>query len=170
MRSGNTNPALPGESHRTGGESQTKEFIRIFLFFLIILIGIVLYKLVFIQTSVSFECHPAKIFVYSSEPVVVKVNALNKLGFRIPFKRLYGTFVIREGIDRINIVRKERDELVFRTSGGGGRLVVLYYTMAVPIPLEINLNIQSAAVASAFRDNFRKLPIFATFPSKAGVL
>ena len=60
-----------------------------------------LYKMVFMPTSVSFESYPKRIFVYSSSPVTVKVIALNRLGFGIPFKRLNGKFVVR-GRERNN--------------------------------------------------------------------
>ncbi|MGO9482555.1 MAG: hypothetical protein ACLP05_12355 [Candidatus Kryptoniota bacterium] len=116
-------------------------------FLLLAFAGFMLYKLVFMTTSVSFESYPKRIFIYSSSPVTVKVIALNRLGFGIPFKRLNGKFVVKEGREIIEIVGNKRDELVFRTTGTGGRLVVLYYTPTVPYPVEIILNIGTAALA-----------------------
>lgn len=110
-------------------------------------LGFVLYKLVFLPTSVSFESCPKKIFVYSSSSVTIKIIALNRLGFGVPFKHLNGKFVVREGTEKIEVVREERDEFTFRTKGSKGRLVILYYTSVVPFPVEIILNIEDATVA-----------------------
>jgi hypothetical protein len=132
--------AIPRQPRRVG-----EKFVITFL--LLVFFGFVLYKMVFLPTSVSFESYPKKIFVYSSSPVTVKIIALNRLGFGIPFKRLNGKFVVREGTEKIEVVGEKRNEFIFRTKGSSGRLVILYYTSVVPFPVEIILNIEDATVA-----------------------
>ena len=129
-----------------------KRFVIAFL--LLVFLGFVLYKMIFLPISVSFESYPKKIFVYGSSPVTVKVIALNRLGFGIPFKRLDGKFVVREGTEKIEVVQEKRDEFVFRTKRSSGRLVILYYTSVVPFPVEIILNIETASVADKNSSTF----------------
>jgi hypothetical protein len=113
----------------------------------VVFLGIVAYKIIFSPFSVTIESHPNKILANSSSPVIVRVVALDRLGFRIPFERLDGKFVVREGAEKIEIVRENRDEFIFKTRGSTGRLVILYYTAVVPFPVEILLNIETAALA-----------------------
>ncbi len=114
---------------------------------LLVLVGIVVYKIVFVPVSVGITSTPKKIFINSSSPVDIRVVALNKIGFGVPFMRLQGKFEIPEGASKIQIVRTGADELMFNTKSTTGKLVVLYYTPAVPFPVEIVLNIETSAMA-----------------------
>lgn len=113
----------------------------------VVFFGIVAYKIIFSPFSVTIESYPNKILANSSSPVIVRVVALNRLGFRVPFAHLDGKFVVREGAEKIEIVREKGDEFMFKTRGGTGKLVILYYTAVVPFPVEILLNIETAALA-----------------------
>ena len=117
----------------------------------VVLAGIVARKVVFSTRSLTFECHPAKVLAYSSSPVVVRIVALNRLGFKVPFVHLDGNFAIQEGAERIKIVSESKDHLVFRTMGRTGRLVILYYARGVPFPVEIILNIEASTLADKGR-------------------
>ncbi len=128
-----------------GAELLNEKFVIVFL--AVILAGIVAHKAIFSPRSVTFECHPERILANSSSPIVVRVVALNRLGFRVPFEHLDGNFAIQEGAEKINIVSKNNDHLIFKTAGRTGRLVIMYFTRVVPFPVEIILNIESAALA-----------------------
>ena len=112
-----------------------------------LLLGIVCYKVVFVPTSLAMASSPDKVFAGGSSPVVVKAKLLNRLGMPVPFRHLAGKFVVDEGANMIDILKTERDELVFRTKGATGRLVILFYTSAVPFPVEIVVNISGTAIA-----------------------
>ena len=111
------------------------------------LLGIVAYKIVFIPVSVNMTSYPRQIFVNSSTPVDIKVVAVNRIGFPIPFMRLHGKFVIQEGAKKIQVLKAGNDEMVFNTKDTAGKLVVLYYTPIIPFPVEIVLNIETSSIA-----------------------
>ncbi len=113
-----------------------------------VLFGIVAYKTVFSPVSIAIRSYPKKIYIDSSNPVDVKVVAVNRIGFGIPFMRLRGHFLIQEGATKIQVLKTKGDELIFRTKSATGKLVILYYTTVVPFPVEIVLNIETAAIAS----------------------
>ena len=113
----------------------------------VILLGVVAYKTVFVPVSVDMTSYPGKIFVNSSAPVDIKVFALNRIGFRIPFMHLRGKFLIPEGADKIQVMKTESDQIILRPLGTSGKLVVLYYTPAVAFPVEIVLHIESSSMA-----------------------
>lgn len=123
-------------------------------FLVLIVLGLVLYKVYFLPSTISFESKPAQILTNGSSPVIVKVYAVNKLGLRIPFRHLDGKFTVREGAEKIEVVSEEKDEIIFRTKNSTGRLVILYYTPTVPFPVEIHLDIESAAVAEIYHLRF----------------
>ncbi len=114
---------------------------------IVLLLGIVCYKVVLVPTNLVMRTSPENIFASSSSPVVVRATLINRLGMPVPFRRLSGKFIVDEGADKIAIVKTGRDELVFRTSGQTGRLVILFYSNAIAFPVEIVLNIKGAAVA-----------------------
>lgn len=120
----------------------------IIIFSLLVLLGIVGYKVVFVPTSLNMESHPQEIFASSSSPVVVKATLINRLGLPVPFERLYGKFVVYQGANKIDIVKTERNELVFKTRGSAGRLIIYFYSRTIPFPVEIILNIKQSAIAS----------------------
>ncbi|MCL4539804.1 MAG: hypothetical protein M1378_09460 [Bacteroidetes bacterium] len=112
-----------------------------------VLLGVVAYKTVFVPVSVGMESYPKKIFINTATPVDIKVVALNRIGFRIPFMRLHGKFIIPEGATKIQVLKTEDDEMIFRTKSTAGKLVVLYYTPIIPFPVEIVLDIETSALA-----------------------
>ncbi len=112
-----------------------------------VLLGIVCYKVVFVPTSLTMASSPDKVFAGGSSPVVVKATMINRLGMPVPFRHLSGKFVVDEGADKIDIVKTDRDELVFRTKGTTGKLVILFYSSAIPFPVEIVVNISGTAIA-----------------------
>ena len=114
---------------------------------LALLLGIVCYKVIFVPTSLSMASSPDKVFAGGSSPVVVKATLINRLGIPVPFQHLSGKFVVDEGADKIDIVKTDRDELVFRTKGTKGKLVILFYSNAIPFPVEIVVNISGTAIA-----------------------
>ena len=115
---------------------------------LVVVLGIIAYKIIFTTFSITIKSYPDKIFVDSSSPVRIKVVALNRLGLRVPFRHLDGKFVVREGVEKIEVIKVEKDEIMFNTKSSPGGLVILYYTHIVPFPVEIVLNIETATVAS----------------------
>lgn len=115
---------------------------------IIMIAGFSFYKMTFSPVSVTFESRPGKILVNSSSPVVVDVFPLNRLGLKIPFVHLEGRFVLSEGSEKIYVVKEKEDELIFQTRSSTGRLVVFYYARNIPFPVEIILNIESAAIAT----------------------
>ncbi len=114
---------------------------------LALLLGIVCYKVIFVPTSLAMASSPDKVFAGGSSPVVVKATLLNRLGMPVPFRHLAGKFVIDEGADKIDVVKTESDELVFKTKGATGKLVILFYTSAIAFPVEIIVNISGTAIA-----------------------
>ena len=120
----------------------------LFLFLAIVLAGFAVFKILFSPVSITFESRPGKIFSNSSSPITVEMFAVNRLDFKIPFKHLYGKFVIGEGGEKIDIVQEKEDELLFRTRNDTGRLVIFFYAKNVPFPVEIILNIESASLAA----------------------
>lgn len=112
-----------------------------------VLLGIVCYKVVFVPTSLTMASSPNKVIAGGSSPVVVKATMINRLGIPVPFQHLSGKFVVDEGADKIDIVKTDRDELVFRTKGTPGKLVILFYSNAIPFPVEIVVNISGTAIA-----------------------
>ena len=114
----------------------------------LVLLGIVAYKVVLVPTSLNMQSQPHEIFASSSSPVVVRARLINKLGLPVPFERLYGKFVVYQGADKIDIVKTERNELVFKTRGSSGRLIIYFYSLSIPFPVEIILNIKQSAIAS----------------------
>lgn len=117
---------------------------------LVVVLAVIAYKILFTTFSISIESYPDKIFVNDSSPVSVKVVALNRLGMRIPFRHLDGEFAVREGVEKIDIIKVKKDEIIFKTKNNSGRLVILYYTHVVPFPVEIVLNIETATIASLY--------------------
>ena len=116
---------------------------------IIVLAGIVCYKMIFSPVSVSFKSHPVKILVDSPDPILLEVFPVNRLGFRIPFGHLKGKFVVSEGKEKIEVVREKEDEFVFKTGNRSGRLVIFYYAGEIPFPIEIILNIEAASLATS---------------------
>jgi hypothetical protein len=114
---------------------------------LALLLAIVCYKVVFVPTSLAMSSSPDKVFAGGSSPVVVKATLLNRLGMAVPFRHLTGRFVVDEGADKIDVVRTESDELIFKTKGATGKLVILFYSNAIPFPVEIVVNISGTAIA-----------------------
>lgn len=115
---------------------------------LVVLLAIVCYKVVFVPTSLSMKSSPEEIFASSTSPVIVKATLVNKLGLPVPFTRVDGRFIVYEGADKIHIVRTEGNELIFKTMGSTGRLVIYYYSTTIPFPVEMILNIKESAIAS----------------------
>ena len=122
----------------------TKSFL---IFFSALLLGIVCYKVVFVPTSLKMNSSPETIYAGGASPVVVRAVMTNRLGMRVPFERLTGKFVVDEGGDKINIVSTEGDEIVFRTKGAAGRLILLFYSKVIPFPVEIVLDIKGSTIA-----------------------
>lgn len=116
-------------------------------FLIIVLAGFAIYKEMFSPISVSFESHPRKILTNSSSSIIVEIFPLNRLGFRVPFRRLDGKFVVSEGREKIDIVKEKKDEFIFKTRNSAGRLVILYYAQKVSFPVEIILYIESSSLA-----------------------
>lgn len=114
----------------------------------LILLGIVCYKIVFVPTSLNMQSSPQEIFASSSSPIVVKATLINRLGLPVPFERLDGKFIVYQGSSKINIIKTESDELVFRTRGATGRLIIYFYSQTIPFPVEIVLDIKQSAIAS----------------------
>jgi hypothetical protein len=112
-----------------------------------VLLGIVCYKVVFVPTSLTMASSPNKVFASGSSPVVVKATMINRLGIPVPFRHLAGKFVVDEGADKIDVVKTESDELIFKTKGATGKLVILFYTSAIAFPVEIIVNISGTAIA-----------------------
>ncbi len=119
----------------------------VIIFSLVLLFGIVCYKLVFVPTSMSLQSSPHDIFSVNTSPVKVKAMLTNRLGMQVPFEHLTGKFIINEGADKIDIVKTERDELIFKTKGSTGRLVILFFSNEIPFPVELVLDIRGAAIA-----------------------
>ncbi len=112
-----------------------------------VLLGVVAYKIVFVPVSVNMSSYPKQIFVNSSTPVDIKVVAVNRIGFSVPFMRLNGKFMVQEGAKKIQVLKAGNDEMVFNTKDTAGKLVVLYYTPIIPFPVEIVLNIETSSIA-----------------------
>ena len=117
-------------------------------FSLVVLLAIVCYKVVFVPASLSMKSSPEEIFASSTSPVIIKATLINKLGLPVPFTRVDGRFIVYEGADKIHIVRTEGNELIFKTMGSTGRLVIYYYSTTIPFPVEMILNIKESAIAS----------------------
>lgn len=114
---------------------------------LLVLLVIVCYKIVFVPSSLTMRSQPEQIFASSASPVTVKATLINKLGLPVPFEHLKGKFIVYEGADKINVVRTEGNEMIFKTRGTTGRLVIYYYSGAIPFPVEIILNIRESSIA-----------------------
>ncbi len=114
----------------------------------VLLLGIVCYKIEFVATSLRMQSRPENVFASSSSPITVKATLVNRLGLPVPFERLVGKFVIYRGADKINVIKKESDTLVFKTTGDTGRLVIFFYSTAMPFPVEMVLNIRESAMAT----------------------
>lgn len=114
---------------------------------MIVLAGLVGYRLLLSPASVTFEYRPSVILTNSSSENVVHVFPVNRLGLKIPFVHLAGRFVVSQGKEKIDILREKNDELIFKTRNVPGRLVILYYTSTVPFPVEIILDIENASIA-----------------------
>ncbi len=121
--------------------------IQILAAAVLVLLCIVVYKVVFVPTSMSMQTVPERIYATSSKPVTVKATLTNRLGLPVPFEHLTGKFVVYQGSHKINIVRTERDRLVFKTKGDAGRLVIYFYSAKIPFPVEIVLDIRPSAIA-----------------------
>ncbi len=120
----------------------------------IVVLAVVAEKIVFTTSTVAIRSDPKKIFVNSSSPVKVTVVPLNRLGFNVPFDRLNGKFVVRDGVDKIRVEKVMNNGLVFAPGHIAGRVVILYYAANLAFPVEIVLRIESAAVASADSTSF----------------
>ncbi len=123
---------------------------------IVLLASVIAYKMVFSPVSVTFASYPQKILTNSSSPIMVSVFQTDRLGFRIPFGHLDGKFVVNEGAEKIDIVREDKDELLFKTRNRSGTVIILYYARKVPFPVEIVLNIEDASLA--IDDSFLLFP------------
>lgn len=121
---------------------------HILLIAILLLLGIVCYKIVFVPTSLTMQSRPETVFASSTSRIIVKATLINRLGLPVPFERLAGKFVVYQGANKINIIRKESDRLVFKTRGDAGRLVIFFYSKTIPFPVEMILNIRESAIAA----------------------
>ncbi len=111
-------------------------------------LAVVADKIIFSTTTVSVESNPQRILVGSSSPVEVEVVPLNRLGFNVPFDHLSGKFVVRQGGDKINVVRAGQNKFVFTPGTTAGKVVIFFYASNLAFPVEIVLRIESASIAS----------------------
>jgi hypothetical protein len=114
---------------------------------LFILIILLIYHYIFNIYETTIETVPENLFACSRSAVNISINPINALGFKIPFRKISGSFKIIEGRDLVEIVKEDDKEgrLSLRAKCRTGKIVIYVKSKFSFLPSLVEINIISNA-------------------------
>jgi hypothetical protein len=109
--------------------------------FLIIIVFICYYIFNIYETIIETE--PKNLFADSRSVVNISISDVNALGFKVPFRKIFGSFEITEGKDLVDII-KENDKngsLSLRAKNRTGKVVIYVKSKYSFLPSLVEINI-----------------------------
>lgn len=85
---------------------------------------------------------PEYLFPNGNSTLTVTVKLVNRFGIKIPFKDMKTDFDVIEGIEKVNIVEKKDDKIVFRSNYETGKVVIRIKNNYLLLPIEITIEIK----------------------------
>jgi hypothetical protein len=122
-------------------QSNGKKLTIIVSISLILLLIICLYAFNIYETEVDMI--PKKLFANGISITNISINPVNALGFKIPFRKISGTFEIVKGKELVDIVNEddENGRISLRAKNSSGKVVIFIKSQKSFLPSLVEINI-----------------------------
>jgi hypothetical protein len=122
-------------------QSNGKKLTIIVSLFLIIILLVCQYVFNIYETKIDII--PNKLFVNGLSITNISIIPVNALGFKIPFRKISGTFEIVEGKELVDILREDdgKGRISLRAKNSSGKVVIYVKSKKSFLPSLVEINI-----------------------------
>ena len=121
----------------------TKLQVVVALFFITFILIFLIYHFVFSIYEVTYKTGSNRI--YADNESVVEINAIpvNSFGVRAPFRKVYAGFIIKEGAELVEVIKKDEEtgKIILKSKAKTGIVIIHINSKYAILPTEIQINI-----------------------------
>jgi len=110
---------------------------------LVLIVILFFYYYVFNIYETTVETWPKNLFADNSSTVNISINPVNAFGFKIPFRKIYGSFEITGGKHLVDIVKEDdiNGILTLRAKNKVGKVIIYVKSKYSFLPSLVEINI-----------------------------
>lgn len=111
---------------------------------LIVVIFLIVFGLkeLFTIHNIQIFKEPDYLFPDGKSTLTLEVEPVNRFGTKVPFREIKSDFEVVEGIEKVKIIEKRNNKIVFRSNYETGRVVVRIKNIYILIPIEVTIEIK----------------------------
>ncbi|MDP2208095.1 MAG: hypothetical protein Q8K98_04875 [Bacteroidota bacterium] len=118
-----------------------RDEIRLILVVFLVFSAIILVKEIFTVYSINVETNPHYLFPDGNSTATISVVSLNRLGFGVPFIEFKTEFVIIEGYEKIEILSKNKNQIIIKSRYEVGKVILLIKNKYTVVPMKVEIPI-----------------------------